>query len=156
MAFWNSSLVPNRRNERSLSPFVDFDDVFDRLRREFFSPDTFRSGDEGFIPRVEVKETDKKILVCAELPGINEKDINVSLRENNLIIEGEKKSEKRKEEKGYFSSEFSYGTFYRSIPLHSEVDPENVEATYKNGILDVSLSKLEEAKQQTKRISIRH
>ena len=156
MALWNRDLLPTRRIDRALAPLADLDDMFDRFRREFFSPDVFRGIDEAFIPKVEVKETDKNIHVSAELPGMTEKDINVTLKEDNLIIEGEKKSEKKKEEKGYYSSEFSYGSFYRSIPLQAEVDADKVNAVYKNGILEITLNKLEESKQKAKRIEIMH
>jgi HSP20 family protein len=157
MALWNRDLLPStsRWAERALAPFEDMEHMFDRFRRELYAPDIFRSV-EGFAPRIEVKDTDKNILVSAEIPGMNEKDINVTLRENNLIIEGEKRSEKRKEEKGYYRSEFNYGSFYRSIPLHAEVDADKVEATYKNGILEVTLNKLEGSKQTAKRIEIKH
>lgn len=156
MALWNTDFLPSRRNDRSLSPLTDLDDIFDRVRREFFSPNTFRGVDESFIPKVEVKETAKHIHVSAELPGMTEKDINVTLREDNLIIEGEKKTEKKNEEKGYYSSEFNYGSFYRLIPLQAEVDSDKVNAVYKNGILEVTLDKLEESKQKSKRIEIMH
>jgi HSP20 family protein len=130
--------------------------MFDRLRREFYSPDLFQGTLEAYGPRVEVQETEKNIQVCAELPGMKEKDINVTLRDDNLIIEGERKSEKRKEEKGLYRSEFSYGSFYRSIPIDVEVDKDNVEATYKDGILEVTLNKLAETKQHAKKIEIKY
>lgn len=157
MALWNRDLIPTKSRwaERAMAPLADMEDMFERLRREFYTPDLFR-GLEGFAPRVEITETDKNILVLAEIPGMKEKDINVTLKENCLIIEGEKKSERKKEEKGYYSSEFSYGSFYRSIPLHNEVDPDKVDATYKNGVLEVTLNKLEESKQKAKRIEIKH
>lgn len=155
MALWNNHL-PSRRNERSLSSFTGIDDLFDQFRREFLSPDFLNVGDINFMPKVEIKESDKNIFVCAELPGIKEKDINVTLKENNLIIEGEKRTERKQEEKGYFKSEFSYGSFYRAIPLHAEVDADKVEASYKNGILEVNLIKLEESKQTAKKIAIKH
>jgi HSP20 family protein len=156
MAFWNRELLPMRWGERSHSPLVDVDELFDRFRKDFFAPEQFRGIGEGFMPRVEMKETEKNILVSAELPGMNEKDITVTLRENNLILEGERKSEKKREEKGYYSSEFNFGNFYRSIPLYSEVDADTVEARYKDGILEVTLRKLEESKQNAKRIQIKH
>ncbi len=157
MALWNREFLPttSRWAERAFSPLEDMEDMFDRFRREFYSPDVFRGTDE-FSPRVEVKETDENILISAEIPGMNEKDINVTLRDNSLIIEGEKRSERQKEDKGYYRSEFSYGSFYRSIPLLAEVDANKVDATYKNGILDVTLNKLEETKQMSKRIEIKH
>ncbi len=157
MAFWNRDLVPTtpRWADRSLTPFAEMEDMFDRLRRDFFSPELLR-GVEGFTPRVEVRETDKNILVSAEIPGMKENDINVTLRDNDLIIEGEKRNERKREDKGYYSSEFSYGSFYRSIPLQADVDADKVNATYKSGVLEVTLTKLEESKQTAKRIEIKH
>lgn len=156
MALWNTDFLPSRRLDRALSPLVDVDDMFDRFRREFLSPNTIRGIDEAFMPRLEVKETDKHIFVSAELPGMNESDINVTLKEDILTIEGEKKSEKKKEEKGFYSSEFSYGSFYRSIPLQAEVDADKVKAIYKNGILEVTLNKLDVSHQKAKKIEIMH
>jgi HSP20 family protein len=160
MAFWNRELLPSfpstpRWAERALSPLSEMEEMIDRLRRDFYAPDVFREV-EGFSPRIEVKETDKKILISAEIPGMKEKEINVSLRENNLMIEGEKVKEKKKEEMGYYRSEFSYGHFYRTISLPAEVDQDKVEATYENGVLNISLNKLTEGKQTTKKIEIKH
>lgn len=156
MSLWNRDLLPSRWNDRAVAPLNDVDDLFNRFRKEFFSPDFFRNGDENFMPKVEVKETDKNINVSAEIPGMSEKDISVTLQDNNLIIEGEKKSERKKEDKGYYSSEFSYGSFYRTIPLRTEVDAEKVNATYKDGVLNVTLNKLKEGHQNSKRIEIKH
>ncbi len=160
MAFWNRELLPSfsstpRWAERALSPLSEMEEMIDRLRRDFYAPDVFREV-EGFSPRIEVKETDKKILISAEIPGMKEKEINVSLRDNNLMIEGEKVKEKKKEEMGYYRSEFSYGHFYRTISLPAEVDQDKVEATYENGVLNISLNKLTEGKQTTKKIEIKH
>ena len=157
MTLWKRDFLPttSRWAERALAPLSDMEDMFDRFRRDFYSPD-LRRDVEGFSPRVEVKETNKNILVSAEIPGMEEKDINVTLRENNLIIEGEKRSERKKEDKDYYRSEFSYGSFYRSIPLQADIDADKVDATYKNGILKVTLNKLEESKQTVKRIEIKH
>lgn len=160
MAFWNREFLPttpssSRWAERALAPLAEMEEMFDRFRREFYSPDLLR-GVEGFSPRVEIRETDKNILVSAEIPGMNEKDINVTLRENNLVIEGDKTSERKKEDTGYYRSEFSYGSFYRSIPLHAEVDADKVSATYENGVLEVTLNKLPGTKQTAKKIEIKH
>lgn len=160
MAFWNREFLPSlqtssRWSERAFAPLAEMEDMLDRFRREFYTPDILR-GVEGFSPRIEVRETDKNILISAEIPGMSEKDINVSLKDNNLIIEGEKSTEKKKEDTGYYRSEFSYGSFYRSIPLHAEVNEDKVDATYKNGVLEVSLNKLAESKQTAKRIEIKH
>ena len=155
MALFNRDFLPSTSRWTDRSPIEEMEDIFDRFRREFYSPDLFK-GTEGFTPKVEMEETDKSIYVCAEIPGMSEKDINVSLRDNNLILEGEKKSQRKSEDKGFYRSEFSYGSFYRTIPLSAEVDTEKVEATYKNGLLEITLNKLEESKQSVKRIEIKH
>ncbi len=109
-----------------------------------------------FSPKIEVKDTGKTYQVCAEVPGMDEKDINVTLRDNHLIIEGEKKNEVKNEDKkkGVYHSEFSYGRFYRAIPLSDDVDAERVNAFYKNGVLSVELEKLPEKAGKNKKIQI--
>jgi len=133
------SLTTKREN-----PFVswqrEMNDWFDKFNRDIDVPQMEM---EEFSPKVELRETDKGYSVRAEIPGISESDVNVTLRENNLILEGEKKSETKKEERGHYFSEFSYGSFYRSIPLEEEVNPDKVKAIYRNGILHVELEKIE-------------
>ena len=125
--------------------------LFDRFGRDMGTLDVDLT---DFSPRVEIKEKDKHYTVSAEVPGIKESDIHVTLKDNNLILEGERKSESKKEEEGYFSSEFSYGSFYRSIPLDEEVNPDTVKASYKDGILTVELDKVKSTPQKTKKIPI--
>jgi HSP20 family protein len=149
MAIWNDYL-PSKRNS---SP--ELGDLFEKLQKEFFSPDLFRSGDWDFMPKVEVKETDKNYKVSTEVPGMKKEDINITLRDNKLIIEGEKKQESQKEEKDYVRSEFSYGSFYRSIPLGDDVNPDKVSAAYNDGILKVTIEKTGEDKHRTKKIEIK-
>lgn len=151
-------LVP-RREHVPAKRGQDITDVFDRWARDFFSNSFVPwSGEESgaFMPRIEMKESEKTYVVSAELPGLKEDDINVTLKENTLIIEGEKKSESKKEEKGFFQSEFQYGSFYRSIPLDTDVDSKNVDASYKNGLLTVTLNKLKESSEKTHKIQIKH
>lgn len=153
----NRSLTTSNNN-RDLSPWSvfrdDLWDVFDKFAKEFDVP-TLGSLDHS-IPKIEVKDLGKTYQVCAEVPGMEEKDINVTLRENNLIIEGERKSETKNEDKkkGSYHSEFSYGRFYRSIPLSEDIDAENVNASYKNGVLTVELAKNPEKVSKERRIQI--
>jgi HSP20 family protein len=132
----------------------DLWDVFDRFAKDFDMP--AMASMDHVIPKIEVKDLGKTYQVCAEVPGMDEKDINVTLKENNLIIEGERKSETKEEDKktGRFHSEMSYGRFYRSIPLSEDIDPENVNASYKNGILTVELAKHPEKTKKERRIQI--
>ncbi len=123
-------------------------DFFDLYAREFFNPMIGEENAETFSPRVDVKETATGYSVRAELPGVDEKDINLSLDDNCLILQGEKKTES--------SSEFSYGSFYRTIPLRADVDDNKIEATYRNGILTVNLVKKEDGTEKSKKIKINH
>jgi HSP20 family protein len=148
--FRNQSLA--LRNQNPITSWQnEMNNLFDRFGRDMGTLDVDLT---DFSPRVEIKEKDKHYTVCAEVPGIKESDINVTLKDNNLILEGERKSESKKEEEGYFSSEFSYGSFYRSIPLDEEVNPDTVKASYKDGILTVELDKIKATPQKTKKIPI--
>lgn len=156
MAIWNN-LPAQRRSESERNPALRnslFSDLFDLYARDFFSPSLGEERTETFMPRVEVNESDKGYSVRAELPGMKEDDIKLSLEDNCLIIEGEKKSEFKREEKNQFRSEFSYGSFYRSIPFRADVDDNNIEATYRDGILNVNLVKRSDGTEKTKRIAI--
>lgn len=103
---------------------------------------------EGAMPRIDMEEDENEYRVTAELPGLNKDDFKVELVGNRLLLEGEKKATHEEKKKNYYLSELSYGSFSRSIPLPSEVDPANVEANYKNGILNIRLPKSEPAKAQ--------
>lgn len=140
---------------RNSNPIVSWQKELNRMFDEFNKDLDFKMPElEGFEPRVEVKEKDREYIVKAEIPGIPEKDLQVTLRDNCLILEGEKKNEEEKEDKGYYRSEFSYGSFYRAIPLEQEVDPEKVNATYKNGVLKVHVAKTGQQKHSEKNIPI--
>ncbi len=143
----------NKENLPAMGRGDLFSDLFGRYARDFFSP-YLDSEDRGFNPKVEVKETDQGYQVLAELPGLSEKDINLSLQDNSLIIEGTKEQSSSNESKGYYRSEFSYGSFYRSIPLRSDVDDKKIEATYEDGILKVSLVKRDDGVEKTRKIPI--
>lgn len=144
--------LPTRRSESGLNTFSD---LFEQYARDFFSP-TFTDFGGDFSPKVDVKETDKQFLVTAELPGMKEEDVTITLRENNLILEGEKKKETKEEDKGYFRSEIEYGSFYRTIPFSADVDDKKVDARYKDGILTVTLNKKNDGKDKTVKIPINH
>lgn len=145
-------------NKRDLGPWSvfrdDLWDVFDKFSKEFEMPEM--ASMNHVVPKIEVKDIGKAYQVCAEVPGMDEKDINVTLQENNLIIEGERKSESKNEDKkgGRYHSEISYGRFYRSIPLIDDIDAENVNAAYKNGVLTVELAKNPEKTKKERKIQI--
>lgn len=146
------SLVPSTSRLRVSEPFSslysDFDRMVQEIGRNF---PAFRSTD--VMPRVDVIETDKSIEVTAELPGLEEKDVDIDFTDDVLTIKGEKKSEKEETEKNRYISERSYGAFLRSIQLPSGIDPAKIEASIDKGILTVKVPK--PAPTVTKKIEIK-
>lgn len=128
----------------------DMNRLFDDAFRDFGMPSMF--GRSLGWPSLEVSETDKEIRVSAELPGLDEKDVEVFLDDGTLTIRGEKKSEV--EDKARHFSERYYGRFERQLPLGFDVESEKVEAGFRNGVLTVTIPKSEKAQARTKRIAI--
>jgi HSP20 family protein len=114
------------------------------------------SSTQQFVPKIEMKDRENTFQVCVEVPGMTEKDLNVTLKDHVLVIEGEKKNETKNEDKkkGFYHSEFSYGTFYRAIPLSDEANPDEVTANCKDGILVIDVAKRPEQARTGKRIEI--
>ena len=109
---------------------------------------------EAFAPGVDVIDSDADIRVKAELPGMEEKDVHVSLAENTLTIKGEKKEETEDKGKNYYQMERRWGSFFRSIPLPAGIDAAKADASFKKGVLTVVLPKTAEAKKETKEIPV--
>jgi HSP20 family protein len=110
-----------------------------------------------WMPQVEVREEGGKLHVCADLPGLRKEDVKLSLEGDQLIIKGERQSshEEGEQGSGYYHSERSYGSFYRSIPLPEGVDPQTAQADFKDGVLDVTFEAPRRQQQQTRQIEIR-
>jgi HSP20 family protein len=106
-------------------------------------------------PAVDVSESDKAYEITAELPGMDEKNIEVNVAHGGLTIKGEKKEEKEEKKKDYYVSERHYGSFERYFDLPEGVDADKIEAAFKNGILKVTLPKTAEAQQPTKKIEVK-
>jgi len=102
--------------------------------------------ERGWAPPLEVFEKEDKFVVKAELPGMEEDDIDISVVGDTLTIKGEKKAESEVKEEDYYCCERSYGSFFRSIALPATVDAKKIEASYENGVLEVSLPKAPEVK----------
>jgi HSP20 family protein len=128
--------------------------LFEDFSREFglapFGQGRLFGGADGW-PNVEVSETDKEVTVTAELPGLDEKDIEVALANGVLAIKGEKKTES--EDKDRLFSERYYGRFERRIPVE-EVEEDKVSASFKNGVLTITLPKSAKAQEKVRRIAI--
>ncbi len=120
----------------------------DQLDQMFGEPDFSLADLWGgtWTPPVDVLEGKDKLTVKAELPGFKREELDVSLHENNLIISGERKSEEERKEGEFYRSERFYGKFHRSIALPFTVNSDNVEATYRDGVLTITLPKSEQAK----------
>jgi len=157
----SEELTPSRGNGHPLEVLQRqineiFEDFFEGFGKSDRWPSLRRSSRvwPEVSPRFEVSETDKEVRVKAELPGFEEKDIEVILDENVLTIRGEKKEEHEEKKRNYYLSELSYGRFQRSIPLPSGVDRERAKASFKRGVLTVRMPKTESAQAQRKRIAI--
>ena len=117
---------------------------------------TSSSSDIGAgVPAINVAETRDAFELTAELPGVDEKDINVSLDENQLVISGEKKAESTKEEKDWHVEERSYGSFYRSMSLPFEPEDGAVDARFDKGVLYLTIKKPAKVMRTTKTINIK-
>lgn len=108
----------------------------------------------SFMPQVDVKETAKEIRVAAELPGIEEKDLEVSLVDGALHIRGEKREEHEEEKGENYRCERLYGAFERTIPLPAGVEPDKVNASFKKGVLKVTLPKTKESQSNRRTIPV--
>ncbi len=125
-----------------------FERRIDNLFDQVFGPSlvTYMPETRGvFTPRIDIKETKKDFKVVSELPGLDQKDIDVSLHDGRLTISGEKREEKEDIEGDYYHVERSFGHFYRSITLPDTVDVDHVKSVYKNGVLMITLPKNEKA-----------
>lgn len=123
----------------------DFNRVFDDLFRDFGRGNAPLAAVTANSPRTDVAETETAIEVSVELPGLEEKDVEVSVADDVLTIRGEKKTETNDSKKGYRLAERSYGSFLRSIGLPSGIATDKAEANFKNGVLTVTLPKTPEA-----------
>lgn len=124
-------------------------DLFDR----FFPGLEVGGIDGGFSPRLDVSESEKDVRISAELPGLDEKDVEVSVGAGMLTIRGERREEKKSDEKGWVRREQSWGSFRRSVALPCDVDPEKADATFAKGLLKITLPKAASA--QGKRIEVK-
>jgi HSP20 family protein len=102
--------------------------------------------ERGWAPAVDLIDHKDELVLRADLPGLEEKDIEVTVQDGSLVIRGERKEEKEEKKEDYYCSERTYGMFARTLPLPTGVDADRVKATFKNGVLEVHLPKAAEAK----------
>ena len=139
-------------------PFREFSTLQDRMNR-LFRESHGPGGKESlsastFVPPVDVYEDDHNVVLTIEVPGIDEKDIDVRIENNTLTVHGERKLEKEEKEENYRRVERQYGSFTRSFTLPSTVDPEQVSANYEQGVLKIKLAKKAEAKPKQIKVNV--
>lgn len=144
----------------SLAPLqAELNSLFDRFFERFESP-MLASGFSIFPdamagPRLDMKETDKEIEINLDLPGLDENDVDVTLTGDVLTIRGERRHENERKDGGYFIHERSFGSFYRTIPLPPGLETDKAKASFKRGVLNLSVPKTADAKRLTRRIEVK-
>ncbi|EKD41579.1 MAG: Heat shock protein Hsp20 [uncultured bacterium] len=152
------SIIPDVWGRRNLTSSRD-------LVRQFFNDwmgdwegEAMRPMEEGVgftAPRMDVTEHEKDIKVTAELPGLDEKDIELSINKDHLVLKGEKKEEKEEKEENFYRRERYFGSFRREVDLPCEVQNEKADAVFKKGILTISIPKSPVAMKEVKKIPIK-
>ncbi len=137
-------------------PMKEFETLHDRIQRYFDDlPALGFKYTDSFSPKIDISEGEKNINVVAEIPGVAKEDIKIVLQDNILSIEGEKKKEEVKNDENFYRSERSYGSFKRCFTLPAEVDSDKVDAKFENGVLKITMPKLEVKQLKEKEISIK-
>jgi HSP20 family protein len=149
-------LIPSLRRRGPEVPdiFEGFENMFKRMWESTMLPDLTTDVERNWVPRLDVSETDKEIEVSADLPGLDKKDIDISLENDILVIKGERKEEFRETDKHVHRMERRYGSFYRSLRLPVDVKSDAIEASFKNGVLKITLPKTEEARKKIAHITV--
>jgi HSP20 family protein len=140
-------------------PYRDVMTLRDRMNRLFEDMSSGKGQDRDLVPgawapSVDIYETENEVVLAAEIPGVDEKDVEIKVEDNNLTIRGERKFEKETKEENYHRIERSYGSFARSFVLPNSMDAEKVAAEYQDGLLTLTLPKREEAKPKTIKINV--
>lgn len=154
------SLIPVGRERAAagasnplLSLQREVDRLFDNFTRGFPAMPAFLDNGANLMPSIDVTETDKEIEITAELPGLEEKDVQINVADNVLTIRGEKKAEKEEKDKNYRLVERSYGSFERSLELPDGINADAIKAAIAKGVLKVTVPK--PAPAQTKKIEVK-
>ena len=140
-------------------PFQELNLITNRMNRLF--QDTFGRGSteeslttSAFVPPVDIYEDEHNITLKIEVPGIDQKDMDVRMENNTLTVRGERKFEKEEKEENFHRLERRYGSFYRAFTLPNTVDPDSVKADYDNGLLKITLAKKAEAKPKQIKVNV--
>ena len=161
--------LPVRQNQGSAQPMMrhghmadlhaDLDKLFDNFFQSFGfpsykSPFSGLAANDFFKPRVDISGSESEYNISAELPGVDEKDIQVELKDNSLIIRAEKHQEDKSEGKGYYRVERNYGSFQRVLAVPEDSDVDGIKATCKNGVVTISIPRKAIPQSSAKKIPI--
>ena len=138
-------------------PFRDLVTLRDKMNRLFEDAYSSGSSERDMIsstwsPSVDIYESEKEIILTAEVPGLSEKDIEIQIEDNSLTIKGERKFEKETQEENYHRIERAYGQFCRTFSLPTHIDQEKIKAEHENGVLKIMMPKKEESKPKSVKI----
>jgi HSP20 family protein len=142
-------------------PFRDLASIQDRMNRLFDQTLGRTRGEEegiaasAWMPSVDIYETPDRVVLKAELPGLTRDDIDINVRNNTLTLRGERKFEKEVKEESYLRIERAYGSFHRSFTLPTTIQQDKIKAVFKDGVLEVSLPKAEEARPKQIKIDVK-
>ncbi len=143
---------------RMLTPFDEFDHFFDQLRSKdwmhpFHWPEAVQSRlplfTNGRMPKVDIIDREKELLIRAELPGVEKKDLDISMTDNSVTIKADSSYENKEEKADYYRSEIVQGSFARTIGLPADVDIDKVKTSFKNGVLELTVPKLERSQRRS-------
>lgn len=155
------ALIPWRPREEWWDPFNEMERIQGEMNR-LFNTSLMRGGDrdtglqEGvWSPAIDIHDSKDNILVKADIPGLKKEDIEVTVQGDALIIKGQKSREKETKDKDYIRTERFYGAFHRAIRLPAEIQADKVEASYKNGVLELVLPKSEKARPKQIKLDIK-
>ena len=147
----NLKFLDNFRRE-----FDDIDRIFSSLSHFHGFPTLAGITSPSFSPSLQIVEKKDHYVASVELPGLEEKDVEVTVDEDNILtIKGEKKAEKKESNDEYYVSEISYGAFRREIPLPQNIDQEKIQASFSKGVLLVTLPKIEQKQKERKKIAVK-
>ena len=138
-------------------PTREFDNIHNTIQQYFDDFSSMKSSfnTESFSPKIDISEKGNQLIIDAEIPGVKKEDLKITLQDNILTIEGEKKNVSEESDEKYYRTERSYGSFKKSFTLPEDVDSEKVDAKFNNGVLSISLNKLEEKKPVEKVIEVK-
>ena len=158
-------LIPSMRRPVARvtnDPFVSIRRAMDRLYDDFLSDvgytglDVLPEASHTFSPRIDIEEKDDLIILSAELPGLTEKDVQVEADNENLIIRGEKKSQREEKHANYSCTERAYGSFERILRMPGKIEKDSIKATMKEGVLTVTIPRPPEARKEVRKIPVSH